>query len=207
MSSHCCSNAAPPVDAAFRRVLWIALVVNAAMFLTEMAAGLASGSVSLLADAIDFFGDSANYALSLVVLGMAPQVRSRAAIFKAACMALFGAYVLARALWGLRAGEPPHAVTMGVVALLALLANVAVALMMYRHRGGDANTRSAWVCSRNDALGNVAVGLAALGVLGTGSALPDLIVAAAMAVLALTGAAAVFRQARGELRATPVHAG
>ena len=183
MSSHCCSDAVP------------------------VAAGLASGSVSLLADAIDFFGDAANYALSLVVLGMALRVRSQAAMFKAGCMALFGVYVLARALWGLRGGEPPQAVTMGIVALLALVANVGVALTMYRHRGGDANTRSAWVCSRNDAFGNVAVGLAALGVLGTGRARPDLAVAAAVAVRARTGAAGVFPQARKELRATPAHAG
>ncbi len=170
------------------------------MFVLEVAAGIGAGSLALLADAIDFFGDAANYAISLAVLSMTSQVRSRAAVFKAACMALFGVYVLARALWGLAGSEPPEPLTMGAVALLALAVNVGVAMLLFRHRGGDANARSAWICSRNDALGNVAVGVAALGVLGTGSALPDLLVAAFMASLSLTGAASVFRQARSEMR-------
>ena len=175
------------------------MIVNAAMFAVEVASGIGSGSVSLLADAIDFFGDASNYALSLAVLAMAATVRSRAALFKAACMALFGVFVLARALWVLRSGSVPEPVTMGVVAIAALAANVGVALLLYRYREGDANMRSVWICSRNDAIGNVAVGLAALGVFGTGSAWPDLVVAAAMAVLALTGAYSFGRQARMEL--------
>jgi len=169
------------------------------MFAVEVASGIGSGSVSLLADAIDFFGDASNYALSLAVLAMAATIRSRAALFKAACMALFGVFVLGRALWVLLDGSVPEPVTMGVVAIAALVANVGVALLLYRYREGDANMRSVWICSRNDAFGNVAVGLAALGVFGTGSAWPDLAVAAAMAMLALTGAYSVGRQARTEL--------
>jgi Co/Zn/Cd efflux system component len=199
MSASCCPPSAPPVDPGYRRVLWIALIVNAAMFAVEVASGIGSGSVSLLADAIDFFGDASNYALSLAVLAMAATVRSRAALFKAACMAVFGVFVLARALWVLRSGSVPEPVTMGVVAIAALAANVGVALLLYRYREGDANMRSVWICSRNDAIGNIAVGLAALGVFGTGSAWPDLVVAAAMAVLALAGAYSVGRQARMEL--------
>lgn len=203
MSDPCCScaaAAAPAVDPRYRKALWVALVVNAAMFVAEWIASWRSGSVSLLADSIDFFGDSANYALSLSVLGMAASVRSRAALFKAACMAAFGAFVLGKALWNLRSGLPPEAVTMGAVGALALAANVAVAAMLYRFRAGDANMRSVWLCSRNDAIGNLAVMLAALGVLGTGSAWPDLAVAAVMGVLALSGASAVARQATAELR-------
>jgi Co/Zn/Cd efflux system component len=188
------------VDPLFRRALWVALAVNVFMFVVEVGAGWRSGSVSLLADAIDFFGDAANYGLSLAVLSMALHVRSRAAIVKAVSMATFGMFVLARAAWALQSGTPPDPMTMGVVATAALAANLGVALLLYRHRSGDANMRSVWICSRNDAIGNVAVGLAALGVFGTGTAWPDLVVAALMATLAITGAASVLRQARVELR-------
>jgi len=186
--------------------LWIALWVNALMFVVETAASWRSGSVSLLADAIDFFGDAANYGLSLAVLSMAQHVRSRAALFKAACMAGFGALVLARAGWSLHTGATPEPGTMGIVATAALAANLGVAWLLYRHREGDANMRSVWICSRNDAIGNVAVGFAALGVFGTGSAWPDLAVAALMAVLALTGAVSVLRHANDELRQEHSHA-
>ena len=174
------------------------------MFIAEVTAGWSSGSVSLLADAVDFFGDAANYALSLAVLSMAMHIRSKAAIVKAACMAAFGVFVLIRAAWALQAGTTPEPLTMGVVAVMALVANLGVAMLLYRHRSGDANMRSVWICSRNDAIGNVAVGLAALGVFGTGTAWPDLLVAALMAVLAITGAVTVLRHARMELRGSLV---
>lgn len=201
MSAHCCSApATPAVDPRYRQVLWVALVLNAVMFVVELGASWSSGSVSLLADSIDFFGDSANYALSLAVLAMAATVRSKAALFKAACMGAFGVFVIGKALWSLRAGVAPEAATMGAVGFAALVVNAGVALMLYRFRTGDANMRSVWICSRNDALGNIAVMLAALGVFGTGSAWPDLLVAAIMAGLALTGAWTVLSHARGELR-------
>jgi Co/Zn/Cd efflux system component len=202
MSASCRSPPTPAVDPRFRKALWIALAVNVAMFVVEVAASWSSGSVSLLADAVDFAGDAANYGLSLAVLSMALHVRSKAAIVKAACMAAFGVFVLARAAWALQTGTPPEPVTMGVVAIAALAANFGVALMLYRHRSGDANMRSVWICSRNDAIGNVAVGLAALGVFGTGTAWPDLLIAALMAALAITGAASVLRHARFELRSS-----
>jgi Co/Zn/Cd efflux system component len=204
MSAHCCSGAAcastNPVDPRYRRALWVALGINALMFVVEVGASWTSGSVSLLADAIDFFGDAGNYAISVAVLGMAVATRARAALFKAACMGLFGLFVLAKALWNVQAGVAPEAVTMGVVGFVALAANVSVALMLWRFRSGDANMRSVWICTRNDAIGNLAVMLAALGVFGTGSAWPDLLVAAVMGLLALSGATAVMRQARAELR-------
>ena len=201
MSAHCCQPTPEPPSRTARPVLWIALLANAAMFVVELAAGASSGSVSLLADAIDFFGDAANYALSLLVLGMAAATRARAALVKAATMGLFGVFVIGRAAWAAAEGQPPEPLTMGVVGLLALAANVGVALLLFRHRGGDANLRSAWICSRNDAIGNVAVLLAAAGVWGSGTAWPDLGVAALMAALAIHGAATVLRQARGELAA------
>jgi cation diffusion facilitator family transporter len=207
MPDSCCSPPPPSADPAYRRILWIALLLNAAMFVVEIAGGLRSGSVSLLADAIDFFGDAANYGLSLAVLSMALTVRARAALLKAASMAGFGVFVLGRTLWSALHGEPPQALTMGAVALLALAVNAAVAWMLYRYREGDSNMRSVWLCSRNDAFGNIAVALAALGVFGTGAAWPDLLVAVGMAALALSGAWSVMRQARRELRTGPATAG
>jgi Co/Zn/Cd efflux system component len=171
------------------------------MFVAELAASWQSGSVSLLADSIDFFGDAANYALSLAVLGMTLSVRAKAALFKAACMGAFGVFVIGKTLWNLKTGVPPEAATMGVVGVIALLVNGGVAWMLYAFRSGDANMRSVWICSRNDALGNLAVMLAALGVFGTGSAWPDLLVAAVMGGLALSGAFTVLTHARQELKA------
>jgi Co/Zn/Cd efflux system component len=213
MSAHCCPHdhdhghdpgkGPGGGDPRFQRALWIALVVNAAMFVIELGASWQSGSVSLMADSIDFFGDAANYALSLAVFGMALSARAKASLFKAACMAGFGVFVIATALWNLRHGAPPQALTMGSVGFLALAANVGVALVLYRFRAGDSNMRSVWICTRNDAFGNLAVMGAALGVFGTGSAWPDLAVAAIMGTLALTGASTVLRHARQELRAAP----
>jgi cation diffusion facilitator family transporter len=204
MSAHChddhCHDAPAHASPTYRRVLWIALALNALMFVVEMSAGFASGSVSLLADAIDFFGDAANYGVSLAVLGMALTWRARAAFIKGLCMLFFGLFVIGKALWAARTGIPPEAVTMGVISLLALAVNVGVAALLYAWREGDANMRSVWLCSRNDAIGNVAVLLAALGVAGTRTAWPDLAVALGMGVLALTSAYSVLRQARGEMQ-------
>jgi len=180
----------------------VALVINFAMFAVEIGAGLSAGSVSLLADAIDFLGDGANYAVSLLVLNMALAWRARAALLKAASMAAFGVFVLGKTAWNLWSGVMPEPITMGIIGALALAANLAVAWMLYAWREGDANMRSVWLCTRNDAIGNVAVMLAALGVFGTGSALPDLAVAAIMGTLALVAAITVMRQARAELRST-----
>lgn len=188
------------MDPKFRRALWIALVVNALMFVVEIGAGLQSGSMSLWADAVDFAGDAANYAVSLAVLSLALVWRSRVALLKGLTMGAFGLYVLGRAGWLIWHGTPPEPLTMGVIGLLALLANAGVAALLYAHRSGDANMRAVWLCSRNDALGNLAVMAAAAGVFGTGASWPDLAVAAIMAALALTAARSVLVQARHELR-------
>ncbi len=203
---HGCAAPAATQSPRYRRVLWIALWVNAAMFGIEIAGGLRAGSVSLLADAVDFFGDAVNYGLALLVLGMALRWRARAALFKGLTMAAFGVFVLGRAVYGAAVGTVPEAATMGAIGALALAANVAVAVMLYAWRDGDANMRSVWLCTRNDAIGNVAVMAAALGVFGTGSAWPDLAVAAVMGLLALTAARSVIGQARSELRMVAVHA-
>lgn len=204
-----CEHEAPPAAAQsprYRRILWTALILNAAMFVVELAGSHQASSLSLLADAIDFAGDAINYGVSLAVLGAALVWRARAAWVKAWTMMGFGAFVLGRALWSVWHGTVPEPLTMGLIGTLALAVNVGVAALLYAYREGDANMRSVWVCSRNDAIGNLAVMGAALGVAGTQTAWPDLAVAALMAALALQGGLAVRRQARAELAAGPAGA-
>lgn len=206
--SACCSNAgcASPsgvLSPRYRRVLQIALIINAAMFTLEALAGLHAGSVSLLADAVDFFGDAANYGISLLVLSMAAAWRARAALFKGLTMGIYGIFVIAQALWHAWSGVVPEAATMGAVGLLALTANLSVAALLYAYRDGDANMRSVWLCTRNDAIGNLAVLLAALGVWNSATPWPDVTVAAIMGVLGISAAISVIRQAHGELRRKP----
>ena len=202
MSATCCGPKHNPHDSpAWRRALWIALGVNAAMFALEIGAGFAADSRSLQADALDFLGDAANYAISLGVVGLSLAWRARSALVKGATIVAFGFYVLLSAVWAAFGDASPQPEVMGAVGLLALLVNAGVAVMLYSFRNGDSNMRSVWICSRNDAIGNVAVMAAALGVLGTGTAWPDLIVAAIMAALALTGGFQIIRQARNELGA------
>lgn len=203
MSAACCPPRPPSADPAYRRVLVVSLILNAAMFLVELAAGVAAGSSSLLADAVDFAGDASNYALSLGVLVLAPAWRPRVAYFKGLCMGSFGIFVLAITAWHAQRGTLPEAATMGAVAIIALAVNVGVAVSLYRYRAGDADMRSVWLCSRNDAIGNVAVMAAAAGVLGAGSGWPDWIVAALLAGLALTSSVSVVRQARREILQAP----
>jgi Co/Zn/Cd efflux system component len=203
--SDCCSGGCasdkPPVDPTYRRILWIALLVNGAMFGIELFTGWASGSVSLLADAVDFFGDATNYGVSLFVLALAPIWRTRTAMAKGITMGSYGVFVLGATAWHFATGTVPKAETMGMVGFLALIANGLVAVLLYAYRNGDSNMRSVWLCSRNDAIGNVAVMLAAFGVFGTGSGWPDILVAAIMGILGLTAARSVISHARRELKA------
>ena len=203
---HCSSAAKTALNSpAWRRALWIALAVNAGRFLTEIVAGVAAGSASLQADALDFLGDAANYTISLGVAGIALAWRARAALLKGWSLLVLGLWVIASTGWHAYHGTLPSAEVMGVVGLLALLANAGVALMLYRFRGGDANMRSVWICSRNDVIGNVAVLLAALGVFGTGTGWPDIIVATIMAALGIAGGWQIIRQAAAELRQVPAN--
>lgn len=214
MADSCCP---PPInldkslrntvaDARYRRVLWLVLGINAAMFLVEITAGLAAGSASLQADALDFLGDAGNYAISLFVVGMALKYRASAALAKGATMAAFGLWVVAMVIWHAAHGTLPSAFTMGTVGLAALAANAASFGLLWVYRGGDANMRSAWICTRNDVIGNIAVLAAALGVFGTGTGWPDVVVASIMAALALQGAVSVVRQSLLELRPISVPA-
>jgi Co/Zn/Cd efflux system component len=207
MAGSCCGGAGTPdtpiEDKRWKRVLWIALGLNLAMFAVELVAGLFAQSRSLQADALDFLGDGANYAISLGVAGLALQWRARAALLKGLTILLFGLGVLASALWGLFHGATPDAYAMGGIGLLALVVNLAVALMLFRYRAGDANMRSVWICSRNDAINNLLVIAAGLFVLATGSGLPDLLVAFVMALLGISGGWQVVRQALREMREAP----
>lgn len=185
---------------AWRRALWIALAVNGSMFAGEIIAGVAAGSSSLQADALDFLGDAANYAISLGVAGLGLAWRARAALVKGSGLLALGLWVIGSTGWHAYAGTLPEADVMGVVAVLALLANAGVALMLYRFRTGDANMRSVWICSRNDAIGNIAVLAAAGGVFGTGTGWPDVAVAAILAGLGISGGWQIVKQALAELR-------
>jgi Co/Zn/Cd efflux system component len=210
MSASCCGHhhhdpgGDPLRQTAYRRVLWWVLAINAIMFGVEASAGLAAGSASLQADALDFLGDAANCAISLLVVGMTLRYRASAALAKGLTMALFGVWVLGVTAWHIFNGTLPGAIPMGAVGFAALAANGVSFWLLWQHRSGDANMRSAWICTRNDVLGNIAVLLAAAGVLGTGTGWPDVIVAAVMAMLALQGAVTVIRQAKAELRSDSV---
>ena len=202
MSEQCCHVPPPPRDnLSYRRVLWIALVANLAMFGIELVASVFSGSTALAADAADFLGDSANYALSLGALAVGGIWLSRVALLKGAAMSVYGVAVLAYAGWRAWLGVPPEPLTMGVVGLLALAVNFSVAALLYRFREGDANMRSVWLCTRNDVIANILVLVAAAGVFGTGTVWPDVGVAAILAFLGLSSGRIVIRHAREELRA------
>jgi len=206
MSASCCGHdrdhhsESDLRDRNYRRVLWAVLIINAAMALVEIGAGVAAGSASLQADALDFLGDAANYAISLFVIGFALRYRAMAALGKGASMGLFGLWVIGTVLWNAAHGTLPSAATMGAIGVAAFAANAVSFALLWAYRSGDANMRSAWICTRNDAIGNLAVLLAALGVFGTGTGWPDLIVAAIMAGLALQGAVIVMRHALAEIR-------
>ena len=200
----CCSEdncaSAVATTGRYRVVLWIVLAINAVMFLVEIVAGLAAESAALQADALDFFADAANYGISLFVLGLGVRWRAGAALAKGASMGLFGLWVIGNLIWHTLHGTVPSWATMGAVGTAALLANAACLGLLHAWREGDANMRSVWICSRNDVLANFAVLAAALGVFGTGTGWPDIIVAAVMASLALHGAAVVVRQSLAELQ-------
>jgi len=202
MSDACCHVPPPPRDSqSYRRVLWIALFANLAMFGVELVASVFSGSTALAADAADFLGDSANYALSLGALAAGGAWLSRVALLKGAAMSVYGIAVLAYAGWRAWLGVAPEPLTMGVVGALALSVNFGVATLLYSFREGDANMKSVWLCTRNDVIANILVLIAAAGVFGTGTVWPDVGVAAILAVLGLSSGRTVIRQARAELHA------
>ncbi|PJI29069.1 cation transporter [Acinetobacter pseudolwoffii] len=199
MACSCSHEPVPPKpDSKFRTVLWIALVVNLTLFVVELIGGAYAHSSALWADALDFFGDAVNYGVSLAVIGASLYWRATVALLKGMTMALFGLVIMGKVIYAYLQGISPEALTMGLIGVLALLANVFTAVILYAFREGDSNMRSVWLCSRNDAIGNAAVILAAVGVFGTGSLWPDIIVAMIMASLGLTAGYQIVKQALAE---------
>lgn len=202
MAGSCCQST-PKFDGAsrgFKQALWIVIAINAVMFVVEMAAGTLAGSQALQADALDFLGDTLTYGMSLYVIGMTLKVRARAALLKGISLAAMGLWVFGATAYQVLVLGLPSAPVMGLIGVLALLANLTSVLVLRRYKDGDANVRSVWLCSRNDAIGNVAVLLAAGGVALTGTAWPDLAVAGLMAGLFLWSSVQIIRQALEEGR-------
>ena len=206
MSAHCHHETQfDGVSDDYKRRLWLVIAINAIMFVVEVLAGAFAGSQALRADALDFLGDAATYALSLAVIGAPTRTRATAALLKGISLAIMAVWVLGSTGYQAFILGVPKAEVMGVIGALALAANVASVLILMRYAEGDANVRSVWLCSRNDAIGNVAVMIAALAVWGTASAWPDLIVAAIMASLFFWSSVQIVRQSRSELRQAAEH--
>ena len=200
MACNCSPVQQKTLSPKFKKALWIALIINLAMFLIEVFGGMYANSSALWADALDFAGDSMNYAISLAVIGMSLYWRATVALLKGWTMLLFGIFVLIKAGYAYSQGIVPEAMTMGVIGVAALVANVVVAVILYAFREGDSNMQSVWLCSRNDAIGNLAVIFAAVGVFGTGSIYPDLVVALIMAGLGISSGHSVIKNASAERR-------
>jgi len=198
------------VDPRYKSILWTVIAINGAMFLTEIIAGQLAGSQALKADALDFLGDTVTYGLSLAVIGASLRTRATAALLKGLSLSLMALWVFGSTIYHTIILGLPSAELMGGIAVLALAANLGSVLLLLRYKDGDANVRSVWLCSRNDAIGNVVVMVAAAGVWGTGTAWPDLGVAALMAGIFVTSSMQILRQAwaeyRGDFRAHPLAA-
>lgn len=198
--ARCCGSGVKfdGVSGDYKRRLWVVIALNAMMFIVEMSAGHLAKSQALQADALDFLGDALTYGISLAVIGASIRVRTNAALAKGVSLLLMGLWVFGSTMYRVLYVGVPEAQIMGVIGFLALLANLASVLLLVRYKDGDANVRSVWLCSRNDAIGNVAVMLAAVGVWGTASGWPDLIVAAIMAGLFLSSSFQIIKQALRE---------
>ena len=203
MSAACGHDHAPfdGISETYKRRLWMVIAINAAMFAVEMTAGQMARSQALQADALDFFADAVTYGISLAVIGATLKTRSLAAAAKGISLFLMGLWVFGSTIWRVFQGGVPEAPVMGFIGLLALAANVASVLLLMSYKDGDANVRSVWLCSRNDAIGNVIVMIAALGVWGTATAWPDLVVAGIMAGLFLNSSIQILTQSYREWRA------
>lgn len=197
---HCHANEQSYASGAYRKVLWICLISNAVMFVAQMIASYAANSVSLLANSADFFSDAANYGISLYVLNLSLRKKAKASMFKGISLGLVGVWVALETFNHALQPELPKPFIMFVISIIALAVNVGCAVLLYKYRGGDSNRESVWICSRNDAIGNIAVMIAAAGVFASSTIWPDIIVAAILGWLAISGALRIVRSARKELR-------
>lgn len=196
---HCNSNEQPSVSVEYRKVLWICLVANAVMFIAQMIASYAAHSVSLLANSADFFSDAANYGISLYVLNLSLRQKAKASLFKGISLGLVGLWVAFEAFHHSFQPELPKPLLMTIISMVALAVNVGCALLLYKYRGGDSNRESVWICSRNDAIGNIAVMIAAAGVFASSTIWPDILVAVILGWLAISGAVRIIKSAKKEL--------
>lgn len=185
---------------AYKRAIWMVIGLNAGMFMVEILGGQMANSLALFADAMDFLADAATYGISLLVIGMPLAIRAKTALAKGISLSLMGLFVLGGTIYNLFILDVPEFSTMGIIGLMALIANLLSVVILYRFKDGDSNIRSVWLCSRNDAIGNIMVMLAAGAVYYSHSALPDLIVAGLMSSLFLSSSYNIIRQAREELR-------
>ena len=205
MSGCCDDKVFDGVSSGYKRALIAVILINVVMFVVEITAGLKSGSQALLADSLDFAGDSATYTISLLVIGASLRTRATASLFKGGSLAFIAIVILASSLYRFLGDTVPAAETMGLIGVLALLANLTSLLILMRWRDGDSNVRSVWLCSRNDAIGNVGVILAGIAVAITSAAWPDLLVATLLATLFLRSSFSIISQARGELKSSATH--
>ncbi len=196
---HCNNSGQLGVSAEYRKVLWICLIANALMFVVQMIASYAAHSVSLLANSADFFSDAANYGISLYVLDQSLRQRAKASLFKGISLGLVGLWVAFETLHHALQPELPKPLIMAAISVVALAVNVGCAMLLYKYRGGDSNRESVWICSRNDAIGNIAVMIAAAGVFASSTIWPDIIVAAILGWLAVSGSWRIIKSARKEL--------
>jgi Co/Zn/Cd efflux system component len=202
-AASCCSGGVPVFDGMnprYKRILWTVIGINGAMFLTEMIAGQLAGSQALKADALDFLADTVTYGLSLAVIGASLRRRASAALLKGASLSAMAVWVFGSTIYQTLVLGLPKAEVMGLIGVMALVANLSSVLLLLPYKDGDANVRSVWLCSRNDAIGNIIVMIAALGVWSTATAWPDLAVAAVMAGIFLTSSVQILRQAWAEYR-------
>ncbi|MDA9231162.1 cation transporter [Rickettsiales bacterium] len=204
MPNNCCDSNEHNWDCKYRVILWVVLFINFGMFILEVFLGLLSGSQSLLADSLDFFADSANYGISLYVLSKSITLRAKASLIKGYTMGVLGVFVAISTIYKVFFAVTPKAEIIGMVGFVALAANVFSAFLLYKYRKGDSNRASVWICSRNDAIANIAVIFAGLGVWITNTKWPDLAVAFIIASISLSGAYHVIKKAKKELEVRKV---
>lgn len=184
----------------YKRALWIAVLLNVGYGLVEIVGGFLSGSQAVKADALDFLGDGVITLLGLIAIGWSLLWRARSALIQGIFLGVLGLGVLVSTAYRVIVLNEPDAELMGVFGAIALIVNVAAALVLIPHRTGDANVRAVWLFSRNDAIGNLAVVIAAALVYWTGMSWPDLLVAVLIAGLFLHSSWSIIRDARADLR-------
>lgn len=200
MGMACCAHQTVILDQRYRRVLALALILNALMCVLEIIAAWHASSIALLADSMDFMADSVNYGVTLYALSLSVTARAKVALAKGVTMIVYGLVIVAVVGLGLGEAHSPQASWMGGIALLALLTNLGIALLLFKFRDGDSNRQAVWLCTRNDAIANVLVLLAAIGVWWCQARWPDLVVALIIGLLGLSSGIKVIRQARLEMR-------